>query len=131
MEQWAECMAPSWNARAWITAGNPIKAVEAHAAEAGRTGISWRHGMTFWCGFGSDRGQARDHVAPVMENLYRLPFAKFERFVPCGSPAQVAEFIAPFVKAGAGTVNLIPFADSDEAGIDAVADVRQQLLSAF
>jgi alkanesulfonate monooxygenase SsuD/methylene tetrahydromethanopterin reductase-like flavin-dependent oxidoreductase (luciferase family) len=118
----------------WATAercAESITAVEAHAAEAGRTGISWQHGMTFWCGFGPDRAQGRDRVAPVMENLYRLPFAKFDRFVPCGSPAQVAEFIAPFVKAGAGTVNLIPFADSDEAGIDAVADVRQLLLSAF
>jgi alkanesulfonate monooxygenase SsuD/methylene tetrahydromethanopterin reductase-like flavin-dependent oxidoreductase (luciferase family) len=114
----------------WTTAercAQAIAAVECHAVAAGRTGVTWRHGMTFWCGFGASPAQARDHVAPVMENLYQLPFAKFERFVPCGPPAQVAEFIAPFVAAGASTINIIPFAGCDEAGIDAVAAVRDHL----
>ena len=84
--------------------------------------------MTFWGGFGYDRGKARDRVAPAMEGLYRLPFAKFERYVPYGTPEQVAEFVTPFVRAGATTINFIPFAGHPEAGIDAVADVREQVL---
>jgi hypothetical protein len=70
-------------------------------------------------------------VAPAMEGLYRLPFDKFERFVPYGPPEQVAEFVTPFVRAGATTVNFIPFAGHPEAGIDAVADVREQVLKAL
>jgi alkanesulfonate monooxygenase SsuD/methylene tetrahydromethanopterin reductase-like flavin-dependent oxidoreductase (luciferase family) len=115
----------------WTTAqrcAEAIRMVEEHAAAADRHVANWRHGMTFWCGFGDDRTQARDRVAPAMEDLYRLPFAKFERFVPYGSPGQVAEFVTPFIRAGASTVNFIPFASSPEAGIDAVADVREQVL---
>lgn len=102
-----------------------ITRVEAYAAEAGRTAT--QHGMTFWCGFGADRAEARARVAPAMEGLYRTPFDKFERYVPHGTPAQVAEFVAPFVAAGATTLNLIPFAGSDEAGVDAVAEMRALL----
>jgi alkanesulfonate monooxygenase SsuD/methylene tetrahydromethanopterin reductase-like flavin-dependent oxidoreductase (luciferase family) len=118
----------------WTTAercADAIRIVEEHAIGAGRREVSWRHGMTFWCGFGGDRAQARDRVAPAMEDLYRLPFAKFERFVPYGPPEQVAEFVTPFIRAGATTVNFIPFASSPEAGIDAVAEVREQVLKAL
>jgi alkanesulfonate monooxygenase SsuD/methylene tetrahydromethanopterin reductase-like flavin-dependent oxidoreductase (luciferase family) len=104
-----------------------IESVAAHAAEAGRTDVEWRHGMTFWCGFGRDADEARSHVAPVMEQLYQTPFASFERYIPHGTPAQVAEFVAPYLYAGCTTINFIPFAGSDEAGIDAVADVVAHL----
>jgi alkanesulfonate monooxygenase SsuD/methylene tetrahydromethanopterin reductase-like flavin-dependent oxidoreductase (luciferase family) len=104
-----------------------ITAVEGYATDAGRTGVDWRHGMTFWCGFGADRAEARARVAPAMEGLYRTPFSAFERWIPHGTPAQVAEFVTPFVEAGATTLNFIPFAGSDEAGIDAVAEVRALL----
>ena len=55
----------------------------------------------------------------------RVSGEKFERYIPYGTPAQVAEFIAPFIEAGATTVNFIPFAGSDEAAIDAVAETRE------
>jgi alkanesulfonate monooxygenase SsuD/methylene tetrahydromethanopterin reductase-like flavin-dependent oxidoreductase (luciferase family) len=106
-----------------------INSVEGHAEDAGRTGVDWRHGMTFWCGFGSDRAQARDLVAPAMENLYRTPFDNFERYIPYGTTEEVAEFVVPFVEAGCTTLNFIPFAGSDEAGIDAVGELRKLLQS--
>jgi alkanesulfonate monooxygenase SsuD/methylene tetrahydromethanopterin reductase-like flavin-dependent oxidoreductase (luciferase family) len=104
-----------------------IRAVEAHAADAGRGEVRWQHGMTFWCGFGRDRATARGRVAPAMEHFYRTPFDRFARYVPQGTPAEIAEFVAPFVEAGATTLNFIPFAGSDEAGVDAVAAVRELL----
>lgn len=104
-----------------------IRAVEAHAADAGRARVHWRHGMTFWCGFGADRTVARERVAPAMEHFYRTPFDRFARYVPHGTPAEVAEFVAPFVEAGCTTLNFIPFAGGDEAGVDAVAEVRSLL----
>jgi alkanesulfonate monooxygenase SsuD/methylene tetrahydromethanopterin reductase-like flavin-dependent oxidoreductase (luciferase family) len=105
-----------------------IQAVQAHGAEAGRE-VDWQHGMTFWCGFGTDRAAARARVAPAMEGLYRTPFESFERYVPYGTPQDVAEFVAPFIDAGSTTINFIPFAGSDEAGIDAVAETRKLLRS--
>ncbi len=104
-----------------------IAAVAGHAADAGRTGVDWRHGMTFWCGFGANDAAARGRVAPVMEGLYRTPFSDFERYIPHGTVGQVAEFVAPYVKAGCTTLNFIPFAGSSEAAIDAVAEVREIL----
>jgi alkanesulfonate monooxygenase SsuD/methylene tetrahydromethanopterin reductase-like flavin-dependent oxidoreductase (luciferase family) len=114
----------------WTSAarcGQAIAAVEQHGADSERTGVEWQHGMTFWCGFGADRAEAHARVAPAMENLYRLPFSTFERWIPHGTPAEVVDFVVPFVEAGATTLNFIPFAGSDEAGIDAVAEVRALL----
>jgi alkanesulfonate monooxygenase SsuD/methylene tetrahydromethanopterin reductase-like flavin-dependent oxidoreductase (luciferase family) len=104
-----------------------IRTVEEHGAAAGRSEVDWKHGMTFWCGFGADRTQARARIAPAMEGLYRTPFEKFERYIPYGTADEVAEFVEPFVRAGCTTLNFIPFAGSDEAGIDAVAQVRKLL----
>lgn len=103
-----------------------IGTVEEYGAAAGRD-VDWKHGMTFWCGFGTDRAEARERVAPAMEGLYRTPFDSFERYIPHGTPNDVAEFVAPFIEAGCTTLNFIPFAGSDEAGIDAVAETRKLL----
>ena len=102
-----------------------IAAVAGHAAEAGRTSVDWHHGMTFWCGFGASDSEARRQVAGVMEGLYRTPFDRFASYVPCGTAADVAEFVAPYVLAGCTTLNSIPFAGSSEAAIDSVAEVRE------
>jgi alkanesulfonate monooxygenase SsuD/methylene tetrahydromethanopterin reductase-like flavin-dependent oxidoreductase (luciferase family) len=101
-----------------------VAAVEAHAAAAGRTDVRWRHGMTFWIGVGDDADDARSQVAPAMERVYKLPFDRFARHVPCGTPAEIAEQLAPYLDAGIGTVNAIPFARSEERAIDALAEVR-------
>jgi alkanesulfonate monooxygenase SsuD/methylene tetrahydromethanopterin reductase-like flavin-dependent oxidoreductase (luciferase family) len=114
----------------WVSARRCAEAIEtvaARARDAGRHDVEWRHGMTFWCGFGSDRAQARARVAAVMESFYRVPFDRFECYVPQGTPAEVAEQVAPYIEAGCGTLNFVPFAGSDEEGIDAVAEVRQIL----
>jgi hypothetical protein len=62
-----------------------------------------------------------------MEGLYRTLFDKFEAYVPYGTVDDVAEFVAPFIEAGCTTLNFIPLAGNDEAGIDAVAEVRALL----
>jgi alkanesulfonate monooxygenase SsuD/methylene tetrahydromethanopterin reductase-like flavin-dependent oxidoreductase (luciferase family) len=114
----------------WTSAdrcADAIAAVADHAAEAGRADVDWRHGMTFWCGFGASEAEARRQVAAVMEGLYRTPFDRFGSYVPCGTAADIAEFAAPYVRAGCTTLNFIPFAGSSEAAIDAVAEVREIL----
>jgi hypothetical protein len=61
-----------------------------------------------------------------MESLYRTPFERFERYVPCGTAGEVAAFAAPYLE-GCSSLNFIPVAGSDEAGIDAVAEVAKLL----
>ncbi|HSS10941.1 MAG TPA: LLM class flavin-dependent oxidoreductase [Acidimicrobiales bacterium] len=101
--------------------------VEEQAAAVGRTGVAWQHGLHAWCGIGPDRESARPLVAAAMEALYRVPFERFERWVPCGTPDDLATELAAYVDAGCRDINLIPVAaDSDEA-VEGVSAVRRLL----
>ncbi|MGH8999747.1 MAG: LLM class flavin-dependent oxidoreductase [Acidimicrobiia bacterium] len=114
----------------WTSAERCARAIDTvltYADEAGRADVDWQHGMTFWCGFGRDRAEAASCVAPIMEGLYRTAWGSFERYVPHGTPAQVAEFVAPYIEAGCTVLNFISYAGNDEAGIDGVAEVRRIL----
>ncbi len=62
-----------------------------------------------------------------METLYRTPFERFERYSPYGSPAEIADFLAPYAESGCRFFNLMPLAESTEAGIDAIAEIRERL----
>jgi alkanesulfonate monooxygenase SsuD/methylene tetrahydromethanopterin reductase-like flavin-dependent oxidoreductase (luciferase family) len=103
--------------------GQTREQVIASAADYGRPAPSW-FGMSIWCGLDDDPGRAGQFLAAKMEELYRLPVEKFRHLAPAGTPKQVAEFVAPYVAAGAGHVTLIPAGASIEAEIDAVAQVR-------
>lgn len=114
----------------WVSAARcaeTFETIAGHAADARRGPVDWQHGMTFWCGFGRDRAEARNRVAPVMEALYRAPFETFERYTPSGTPAEVAAFAAPYLESGCASLSFVPHAGSPEAGIEAVAAVRAEL----
>jgi alkanesulfonate monooxygenase SsuD/methylene tetrahydromethanopterin reductase-like flavin-dependent oxidoreductase (luciferase family) len=96
--------------------------------ELGRKAPSW-FGVNVWCGLDADGTRARDLLGQRMEALYRLPPDKFQHVAPAGTPAQVAEWLAAFVEAGATHVTVVPVADSAEAGIDAVAEIRERLVA--
>jgi alkanesulfonate monooxygenase SsuD/methylene tetrahydromethanopterin reductase-like flavin-dependent oxidoreductase (luciferase family) len=99
------------------------------SADRGRPAPSW-FGVSVWCGLDNDAGQARDLAAAKLEQLYRLPYEKFQALAPAGTPKQVAEFLYPYVEAGARHVTLIPAGSSIEAEIDAVAEVSELLRAA-
>jgi hypothetical protein len=83
--------------------------------------------MNVWCGLDPDERQAAQLVAGDIEALYRLPYERFQRLVPAGTPARVADFLAPLASAGAEYLTLIPAAVSPEAAVDYVAEVRSLL----
>ena len=62
-----------------------------------------------------------------MEGFYRMPFSKFERYCPCGSPEEIAASLRPYVDAGCRSFNLIPVADSEQAAIEGADEVRALL----
>ena len=95
--------------------------------QAGRGTVIWRHGMQVWCGLGGSREQARALLAPAMQAMYRLPFERFERYSPYGTPEDVAAFLAPYVQAGCASFNLIPCATDPDAAVEAVAQVKALL----
>jgi alkanesulfonate monooxygenase SsuD/methylene tetrahydromethanopterin reductase-like flavin-dependent oxidoreductase (luciferase family) len=114
-----------WNSPARFAAAVQLAADEAD--RAGRSAPPSRNMMQVWCGLADSRAAARDLLAPAMEAFYQLPFERFERYCPYGTPADVAEFLAPYVAAGCTEFNLIPQAgDADEA-IAGVAAIGARL----
>ena len=68
---------------------------------AGR-GVDWQHGLQLWLGVGESPAEGRSYVAETMERFYRMSFEPFERYTPCGTAADVAGFLQPYVDAGGG-----------------------------
>jgi alkanesulfonate monooxygenase SsuD/methylene tetrahydromethanopterin reductase-like flavin-dependent oxidoreductase (luciferase family) len=97
------------------------------AADAGRPVAGWQHGMHVWCGLGASASPARARLAAVMEEFYRVPFGKFERYCPCGTPEQVADGLRLYADAGCRSFNLIPVADGEQAAIEGAEAVRALL----
>ncbi len=96
------------------------------AAGAGRD-VEWQHGLQLWLGVGASPAEGRTHVAATMERFYRMSFEPFARYTPCGTAADIAEFLQPYVDAGATTLNLTPCGPDRAAEIDTVAEVKQLL----
>ena len=78
-------------------------------------------------GFGSTPAEGSTAVAPVMEHIYRLPFDRFTRYVPCGTPADVADALGPYVDAGCRSFNLLAHAADPTSVAPAAAEVRHIL----
>ncbi len=106
--------------------GQAVQQVDARADELGR-GPRMLHGMQFWVGIGNDRDHARARLARGMEDFYRIPYERFEKYSPYGTAAEVAEFLAPYRDAGCRLFNIMPIAESEEAGIDAVGEIARLL----
>jgi alkanesulfonate monooxygenase SsuD/methylene tetrahydromethanopterin reductase-like flavin-dependent oxidoreductase (luciferase family) len=103
-------------------------AAVAHAAsEAGRRDVAWQHGLLAWCGFGPSAELARAPLAAAMEDLYQMPFGRFARHSPHGTPEDVASALAPYVDGGASTLLLAAVADDPEEVVAGAARVRDLL----
>jgi hypothetical protein len=65
-----------------------------------------------------------------MEQLYRLPFEKFERYCPYGTPEDVAAALLPYLRAGCRSFNLIPGDADGRATVEGALAVRDLLQKA-
>jgi len=107
--------------------GAAIEQVADAAAKAGRDPAEIEPGMQFWTCIDDDRDDARALVSAGMEGMYRLPFERFERYTPFGPAKDVAEYLAPFVEAGARHINLVPVQETPEEVMERAAEVREAL----
>ena len=83
--------------------------------------------MQLWAGFDSTRERAVDRVTKIMESSYSLPFEKFERYTPCGRPADIAAALEPYLAAGCRRFNFVHEAPDLEYAIGAIAEVKELL----
>lgn len=114
----------------WNSARRFAIAVEMAAEEAARVGRPdppTRHAMQVWCGLADTRQAARACLASAMEAFYQLPFERFERYCPYGTPDDVAEFLAPYAAAGCSEFNLIPQSSDHDQAIAGTAAVKHLL----
>lgn len=108
---------------------NAIDAMGEAATAAGRSAPDGLNALNVWCGMGATTDRARDHVAAAMQEFYGIPYERFERWSPAGTPADIATFLAPYVEAGCTLFNLIVNGSDGEHEIDAAAEVREHLLA--
>ena len=113
----------------WSTAeryAKVLKQVEAAAAEQLRPKPRL-HGIQVWAGIDDNRDHARARLAKAMRNFYQVPYERFEKYSPYGTAAEIAEYLSPYRDAGCRLFNIMPVAESEVAGIAAVAEIRQRL----
>jgi alkanesulfonate monooxygenase SsuD/methylene tetrahydromethanopterin reductase-like flavin-dependent oxidoreductase (luciferase family) len=114
-----------WNSPRRFAAATTIAAQE--AARVGRAEPPARHAMQVWCGLADSKEAARACLAPAMQAFYQLPFERFERYCPYGTPDDVAEFLLPYIEAGCAEFNLIPQSPSHDQAIAGIATVKRLL----
>ncbi|WP_433479677.1 LLM class flavin-dependent oxidoreductase [Spirillospora sp. CA-142024] len=100
------------------------------ASDYGRQVDRRLHGMHVWCGFADTPRKARPALANTMEQLYRTPFEKFERYSPYGTPEDVAAGLRPYVRAGCRSFNLIAGDADARTTIEGALAVRALLRGA-
>ena len=107
---------------------NAINIVDAEAEEYGRSEVDWCHGYQPWVGLDTkDSKKAFESVKRGMENFYHIPFEKFERYTPSGTPTEVAEKLAPYVEAGCKVFNLKVCSQDAEEEVELGAELVSQL----
>jgi len=97
------------------------------AEQEGRSNVTWQHGYQPWVGVASSRNQARQVVKQQMEAFYKVPFEKFERYTPYGTPAEVADFLAEYADAGCRLFNIKMCTQHAEEEVPLAAQVRSEL----
>ena len=88
----------------------------------------WMHGIQVWAGVGEN---ARENLANGMEAIYKIPFEKFERYSPYGSPEKIAEFLCDYVRSGARIINIEARGSSIEESIEVVSSISALLHKEF
>ncbi len=116
---------------AWVSPRRFAEAVAlfSRTAEAAGRFAAGDHGLQIWVGIGDDPEVARGRAGRGLEAFYGVPFSAFERYTPCGSAAEIADWLAPFAEAGCRHFNLTPCAGSEPEAVAVIAEVRERLLA--
>ena len=104
-----------------------LERVDAEAEACGRADPPRSHGLQVWVGFDEDRARARERLSHRMQSMYRIPFERFEKYSPYGTPEEVAEFLAAYAERGCGSFNVMAVAESPEQCVDGVAELSASL----
>lgn len=105
-----------------------VRFVREKAEEFGRVELDWCHGYQPWIGVDRKNSKkAYEAVKVGMESFYHIPFSKFERYTPSGTPSEVAEQLAPYIESGCRLFNLKVCTENPEEETELGAEVVAQL----
>jgi alkanesulfonate monooxygenase SsuD/methylene tetrahydromethanopterin reductase-like flavin-dependent oxidoreductase (luciferase family) len=97
------------------------------AAEAGRDLAAWRHGLNLWCGLDNPAAGGRAVLSAAMEERYKMPFSRFERWCPSGSAGDIADVIDRYAAAGCTEVTLVLHDPDPFAAVAGAAAIRAEV----
>lgn len=111
----------------WISASRfhaALTTIDEAADAFGRPAPDWRHGLNLWCGLDTPLASGRDVLAAAMEERYKLPFARFEKWCPYGTADEIAAFIVGYAAVGCREVTLVLHDANPFAAVDGAAAIR-------
>mgnify|MGYP000344217105 CR=1 FL=1 len=100
--------------------------IDNFASESGRQ-VDWQHGYQPWVGIADTKAEARALVAREMEAFYKIPFERFEKYTPYGTPEDVADYLSPYVQNGCSIMNLKVVAPNDALCVQGAGEIAERL----
>ena len=100
--------------------------IAARADAAGRPPPA-HNGIQLWIGIDDDAARPARVSLKACSSFYRIPFERFEKYAPYGTPQRVAESLSRYGDAGCRLFNLMPIAADADTGIAAVAEIKRLL----
>jgi alkanesulfonate monooxygenase SsuD/methylene tetrahydromethanopterin reductase-like flavin-dependent oxidoreductase (luciferase family) len=116
----------------WVSArrfADAVAEIDELAENEGRRVEGWRHGLSLWCALPGADGRGAERLAATMEERYKMPFSRFERWCPVGPADEIADFVAAYVDAGCSDVTVTLPGGSPDEGIADAAEIRKQVLA--
>jgi probable F420-dependent oxidoreductase len=101
------------------------------AAAEGRDAASIDKGLQLWhsVALDGDRDAAKARLSRRMEGFYKIPYDRFERYSPYGTPEEIAQFIMPYLEAGCSHINLLAVQSSPDETVEAGLAVKNAVLA--
>ncbi len=101
--------------------------IDEWAAAEGRDGSRIGLSLQLWHAVDGDRDKARQRLARRMEGFYQIPYDRFEKYAPYGTPEEIAEFVVPYLEAGCDHFNMLAVQSTPEEAVEAAVAVKEAL----
>jgi probable F420-dependent oxidoreductase len=117
----------------WISARRMAEArdrIAELAAEEGRSDPPKALGLQLWhsVALDGDREAAKARLARRMQGFYQIPYERFEKYSPYGTPEEIASFIMPYIEAGCTQLNLLAVQSDPDETVEAGLAVKNAVL---
>lgn len=104
-----------------------LATISDEAASAGRAQVDWDHGLNLWCGLDTPNAPGRDVLAAAMQERYKLPFERFERWCPSGTADDIAAFVTRYAEVGCRHVTIVLHHPDLLAAVAGAAEIRARV----